>query len=82
MESPRTPSVPETVRAYARRFFLGDASGWRGTPLTLVLFVGAILMVAPVSATEHLLPVALAIFVAVAAVDAAYSEYLFGGPVS
>ncbi len=49
--------------------------------MTLVLFVGAILMVAPVSATEHLLPVALAIFVAVAAVDAAYSEYLFGGPV-
>jgi hypothetical protein len=80
MDSPTIPSVPDVVRAYARRFFVGDAYGWRGAPLTGVVFVSALLLVVPVGPTEWFNPAVLAIIVGVAAFDAAFREYRFGGP--
>jgi hypothetical protein len=73
------PTVSDTVRAYTRRFFLGDAVGWRAAPLTLVTYVSAMFLVVPLSDGESSLPLAIAVFGSVAAVDGAHREYRFGG---
>jgi hypothetical protein len=73
------PTVSDTVRAYTRRFFLGDSAGWRAAPLTIVIYVSALLLVVPVNEGERFMPLAVAIFGCVAALDAAHREYRFGG---
>jgi hypothetical protein len=73
------PTVSDTVRANTRRFFLGDAVGWRAAPLTIVIYISAMLLVVPVSDGESSVPLAVAVFGCVAAVDGAHREYRFGG---
>jgi hypothetical protein len=73
------PTVSDTVRAYTRRFFLGDSVGWRAAPLMIVIYVSALLLVVPVNEGERFMPPAVAIFGCVAALDVAHREYRFGG---
>ena len=73
------PTVSDTVRAHTRRFFLGGSAGWRTAPVAVVIYVSAVLLVVPVSATEYVMPLFIAVFGGVAALDAAHREYRFGG---
>jgi hypothetical protein len=68
------------VRAYTRRFFFGDLAGWRTAPLTLVVYVSAVLLVVPSSAGESAVPLFPALFGFVGGLDGAYREYRSGGP--
>jgi hypothetical protein len=73
------PTVPDTVRAYTRRFFLGDAAGWPMGFLPLVICMSAVLFVIPVRPTEPVIPLFIAVLGSVAAIDAGQHEYRFGG---
>jgi hypothetical protein len=74
------PAVSNTVRAYTRRFLIGDSAGWRAAPLTLVVSISAVLLVVPSSAGESSLPLFPAVFGFVGGLNGAYREYRFGGP--